>query len=319
MIGVGVAYALAGALFAAIAAFTAADREHPRRWRNGGFWGLLAVSFLFGDRLGDLGNGVLVLGLVLIGGIGGLGLSHPPTTSGPEREALAARFGARLFLPVLLVPLTTLAGSFAFKAIRLGGRPLVDPAQVTVISLAMGVVLALAAAMAMLRPPATAPIQEARRLLDSVGWAAILPQLLAALGAVFALAGVGRAVGALMGPWLPLDVRFAVVAAYGIGMMLFTLVMGNAFAALPVMVAALGAPVLIGRFGGDAAAIGAMGMLCGYCGTLMTPMAAHNIVPAALLNLSPGAVIRVQAPTAVMVLLANLALMEALAFRHATP
>jgi uncharacterized membrane protein len=152
-----------------------------------------------------------------------------------------------------------------------------------------------------------------------VGWAAILPQLLAALGAVFALAGVGRAVGALIGPWLPLDDRFAVVAAYGVGMMLFTVIMGNAFAALPVMVAALGAPLLIGRFGGDAAAIGALGMLCGYCGTLMTPMAAHNIVPAALLGLSPGAVIRVQAPTALLVLLANLALMEALAFRHAHP
>jgi uncharacterized membrane protein len=319
MIKVGVAYALAGVMFAAIAVFTAADASHPRRWRNAGFWGLLAVSFLFGDLIGDLGNGVLVLALVLIGGVGGLGLSQPATTTGPEREALAARFGARLFLPILLVPLTALVGSLAFKAVRFGGHPLFDPAQVTVISLALGVVLALIAAMALARPPAAAPIQEARRLLDSVGWAAILPQLLAALGAIFTLAGVGRAVGALIGPWLPLDDRFAVVAAYGVGMMLFTVIMGNAFAALPVMVAALGAPLLIGRFGGDAAAIGALGMLCGYCGTLMTPMAAHNIVPAALLGLAPGAVIRVQAPTALLVLLANLALMEALAFRHPHP
>jgi uncharacterized membrane protein len=317
MINVGVAYALAGVMFTAIAVFTAVDVSHPRRWRNAGFWGLLAVSFLFGDLIGDFGNGVLVLTLVLIGGAGRLGLSQPPTTSGPEREALAARFGPRLFLPVLLVPLTALAGSLTFKAIRFGGRALFDPGQVTVISLAVGVILALIAAMALVRPPAAAPIQEARRLLDSVGWAAILPQLLAALGAVFALAGAGRAVGALVGPWLPLDDRFAVVAAYGVGMMLFTAIMGNAFAALPVMVAALGAPLLIGRFGGDAAAIGALGMLCGYCGTLITPMAAHNIVPAALLGLSPGAVIRVQAPTALLVLLANLSLMEALAFRHA--
>ena len=317
MIKVSAAYALAGVLFAAIAAFTAMDGSHPRRWRNTTFWGLLAVSFLFGDLIGDVGNGALVLALVLIGGVGGLGLSQPHTTSGPQRAALAARFGPRLFLPVLLVPLTTLIGSMTFKGIASGGRPLVDPAQVTVISLALGVVLALVAAVVLVRPPPAAPVQEARRLLDSVGWAAILPQLLAALGAVFALAGVGRAVGSLIGPWLPLDDRFAVVAAYGVGMMLFTVIMGNAFAALPVMVAALGAPLLIRRFGGDAAAIGALGMLCGYCGTLMTPMAAHNIVPAALLNLAPGAVIRVQAPTALLVLLANLALMEALAFRHA--
>ena len=152
--------------------------------------------------------------------------------------------------------------------------------------------------------------------MDSVGWAAVLPQLLAALGAVFALAGVGRAVGDIFGQWLPLDNRLAVVAAYGTGMALFTMIMGNAFAALPVMVTALGAPLLVGRFGGDAAVIGALGMLCGYCGTLMTPMASHNIIPTALLGLPPGAVIRVQAPTAILVLIANIGLMDVLAFRR---
>jgi uncharacterized membrane protein len=94
------------------------------------------------------------------------------------------------------------------------------------------------------------------------------------------------------------------------------MIMGNAFAALPVMVGAIGAPLLIGRFGGDPAVIGSLGMLCGYCGTLMTPMAAHNIVPTALLDLPPGAVIRAQAPTALLVLAANLALINLFAFRH---
>jgi len=56
-------------------------------------------------------------------------------------------------------------------------------------------------------------------------------------------------------------------------------------------------------------------MLAGYCGTLMTPMAAHNIVPAALLELPSGAVIRAQAPTALMVLAANILLMYLLVFR----
>jgi uncharacterized membrane protein len=45
-------------------------------------------------------------------------------------------------------------------------------------------------------------------------------------------------------------------------------------------------------------------------------MAAHNIIPTALFGLPPGAVIRAQAPTAILVLTANVALMEALAFRH---
>jgi uncharacterized membrane protein len=58
-----------------------------------------------------------------------------------------------------------------------------------------------------------------------------------------------------------------------------------------------------------------LGMLCGYCGTLMTPMASHNIIPTALLNLPSGAVIRAQAPTALLVLAANLVLMNLFAFR----
>jgi uncharacterized membrane protein len=181
--------------------------------------------------------------------------------------------------------------------------------------MAMGVVVAFVVAVAMLRPAPSAPAQEARRLMDSVGWAAILPQLLAALGAVFALAGVGGAVGDLIGRWLPLDSRLAVVVVYCLGMAAFTMIMGNAFAAFPVLTVGIGAPLIVTRFGGDPAIMGAIGMLAGYCGTLMTPMASHNIVPTALLQLPPGAVIRAQAPTAIVVLLANIALMYALVFR----
>ncbi len=313
MIGVGVVYAIIGTLFAGIAVACALERDGSRRLGGAAFWGLFAVSFLFGDRLGDRGNGVLVLCLVLIGGLGGLGRAASPAVvvdDGPAR-----RFGLALFLPILLVPGVTLVGSLASKGLTLAGRPLVDPKQATVISLALGVLLALAAAMAMIRPPFLTPVREARRLMAAVGWAAILPQLLAALGAVFALAGFGRAVGDLAGHGLPLDSRWVAVATYGVGMALFTMIMGNAFAALPVMVGAIGAPLLIGRFGGDPAVIGSLGMLCGYCGTLMTPMAAHNIVPTALLDLPPGAVIRAQAPTALLVLAANLALINLLAFR----
>jgi uncharacterized membrane protein len=58
-------------------------------------------------------------------------------------------------------------------------------------------------------------------------------------------------------------------------------------------------------------------MLSGFCGTLMTPMAANfNLVPAALLGLKDRyAVIKVQIPTAILVLAANTGLMYALVFR----
>jgi uncharacterized membrane protein len=154
--------------------------------------------------------------------------------------------------------------------------------------------------------------------MDLVGWAAVLPQMLAALGALFVAAGVGDRVAEIFGYVVPWDSPLAVVATYTIGMALFTIVMGNAFAAFPVMTAAIGIPIIVRRLGGDPAVMAAIGMLSGFCGTLMTPMAANfNIVPAALLELpDKNGVIRAQAPTALLLLLGNTLLMYLLVFRR---
>jgi len=100
-------------------------------------------------------------------------------------------------------------------------------------------------------------------------------------------------------------------------MVLFTVIMGNAFAAFPVMMAGIGLPLLIQRHGADPASLGAIGMLTGYCGTLLTPMAANfNIVPAILLELKDQyGVIRMQAATAVVLLVFNIGLMAWVCFR----
>ena len=94
------------------------------------------------------------------------------------------------------------------------------------------------------------------------------------------------------------------------------MVMGNAFAAFPVMATAIGVPLLIQAYGGDPAVIGAIGMLAGFCGTLMTPMAANfNIVPAALLELKDrNGVIKAQVGTAIPLLIVNILLIYYLAF-----
>jgi uncharacterized membrane protein len=100
-------------------------------------------------------------------------------------------------------------------------------------------------------------------------------------------------------------------------MALFTMIMGNAFAAFPVMATAIGVPLLIQTYGGDPAVIGAIGMLAGFCGTLMTPMAANfNIVPAALLELKDrNGVIKAQVGTAIPLLIVNIVLIYFLGFR----
>lgn len=316
MIGLGLVYVVAGLVFGAFSVLSIGDRENPKRLGNALFWGLVSASFLFGDRFGDVGNGLLILALALIAGFGGLGRGKPKTTSPEERQLLAAKFGEKLFIPALILPLVVAFGVLVVKPLEIGGAPILDPKQAALISLAFAATIAVVVALVMLRQPIASPLHEGRRLMDTVGWAALLPQSLAALGAVFGLAGVGDQIGQLVTAFIPLDVRFVAVAVYCLGMAGFTMIMGNAFAAFPVMTAGIGLPILILKFGGDPAIVCAIGMLSGFCGTLMTPLAANfNLVPAALLELRDRyAVIKAQIPTALPLLIVNTVLMYVLAF-----
>ena len=310
-------YVPAGLFFAAVALRSALDAANPKRLGTAAFWGLMALSLLAGDAIGDFGNGLIVLGLAALAGFGLIGRGSPATTSEPEREAFAARLGNRVFLPALVIPAVALIGTLAWSYTPLGATGWIEPKRETYVFLVLGVLLALAVIFVWLRPPALAPVEEGRRLLDAIGWAAVLPQLLAALGAVFAAAGVGEIVGAGVRGVIPEGSVFLTVCVFALGMAGFTMIMGNAFAAFPVMAAAIGVPLLIEGYGGDPAVIGAVGMLAGFCGTLMTPMAANfNLVPAALLELKDQyGVIRAQVATALPLLAINILLIYVVAFR----
>jgi uncharacterized membrane protein len=310
-------FALAGAMFAAFALLSALDKSNPKRLGNAAFWGLMALSLLGGDFIGDFGNGLLVLGLAGLAGFGFIGRSHPPTTSEEERQAWSDRLGNKLFLPALIIPATALIGTLLYNYTPVGGFGWIEAKRETYVFLGLGVLLAIGAIFAWLRPPALAPLQEGRRLIDAIGWAAVLPQMLAALGVLFAAAGIGDAIGALTRMVIPDGSVFLTVAVFGVGMALFTMIMGNAFAAFPVMAAAIGVPLLIQQYDGSPAVVGAVGMLAGFCGTLMTPMAANfNIVPAALLELKDQyGVIRAQILTALPLLAINILIIYVAAFR----
>ena len=317
MIKLSAVYVLMGLLAAGVAIVSGRDRANPRRFNNAAFWGLYSITFLFGSLLPDVANGIIVLLMVGVAGIGRLGPAPAESNTREEREASARRWGNRLFIPALAIPFITIIGSKYLKTLPIGGRPLIDPGNATIVWLGIGTVGALIIGMAMLRPGLSTPIVEARRLWDSVGWAAVLPQMLAALGAVFAAGGVGGIVAELADRYLPLGTPLAAVVAYGVGMALLTALMGNAFAAFPVMTAGIALPLIVQQFGGNVVIVTAVGMLCGFCGTLTTPMAANfNIVPAKLLELpDDNAVIRAQIPTAVPLLVANIAIMYVFAFR----
>lgn len=307
MIGLGFVYLVGGAVFGGFAL----KSFLLRRWINGGFWGLLALSFLVGDWLGDIGNGVLALALVCLACIG---LRKPVPSDRPveARETSAMIHGRRLFYLALIVPGVTLVGSLVFRWMP----ALVDPKQATLVALTIGLLIALGIALRFLRARPFEPLEEGLRLVDSVQWAIVLPQLLAALGALFAAAGVGQVMGGLLSHLIPGGSLFGAILVYAGGMALLTIAVGNAFAAFPVMAAAVGLPLLIQGQHGNPAAVAALGMLAGFCGTLLTPMAANfNLVPAALLELRDRyGVIRAQAPTALILWCANVVLLYWLAF-----
>ena len=309
-------YVLAGAVFAGFAIGSVRDETNSKRWGNAAFWSLLAASFWFGDFFGDVGNGVLVLALVAIAGLHLVGRGTKQPASGEQREKSSERYGNGLFLPALIIPFTAFVGTLLFNYTPLKDLGLIDPKAVTLVLLGAGVILALLTCLLWFRPPLLAPIEDGSRLMNGVGWAAVLPQMLASLGVIFAAAGVGTTIGAMAGAIIPHGSIFLAVLLFALGMVAFTMIMGNAFAAFPVMAAAIGVPILIQADGGNPAVIGAVGMLSGFCGTLMTPMAANfNIVPAALLELkNQNGVIKAQVPTAIPLLIANILILYVAGF-----
>lgn len=313
MIGLEAIYILLGAMFAAFAISQVLDRS----WRSAIFWGCFAVLLAGGSWLPDPASGALVLVLAVLAIIG-LKPSNAAMADELARADSAQRLGNLLFAPALAIPAITLAGTFLLTLVKVSGAQLVDPKQVTLVSLAVGAVAGLIFATILLRSPITTAMKEGRRLVDAIGWAAVLPQALAALGGIFAIAGVGKIVAQLATGYIPMTEPLVAVVVYTTGMAVFTIVMGNAFAAFPVMTAGIGLPLIVGKFGGDPVIMSAVGMLSGFCGTLLTPMAANfNIVPAAVLELKDrNAVIKVQAPTAFLLLFANTMLMALFVFHR---
>ena len=311
-------YWLLGLYFGALAWRGLHDAGNPRRYTTALFWALLALLLFAAEHMPVRAVGACVVALVLIAGFGGLRAGRYGESTPESKRSDAARFGHRLFLPALLIPAITVVGTLSAKHLQIDGTPLFDNANTaTLTSLAVACLIALVVACTMTRQSPGTAVEQSRRLVDAIGWAALLPLLLATLGSVFQAAGVDAAVSGVVRAIVPVDNPLLIVIAYGLGMALFTIIMGNAFAAFPVMTGGIALPLLVNLHGADAASLAAIGMLSGYCGTLMTPMAANfNLVPAALLELKdPYGVIRAQWRTGALLLACNIVLMYFIAFR----
>ena len=309
--------ALCGLVLAAVGGRIALDANHAKRVGSAVFWLLLAVMIGAGQLLppGLVGAGVLVLTLLVATNRVGL-----PDFGDDEEEALeqrARQLGNRLLWPVLLVPAVAITGGLLLARLKPGGIAIVSAGQAAQVSLGLGCVAALVFALRTTGERPVAAVREGGRLLQLLGWTLILPQLLAGLGGIMGRAGVGDEIARLVAAALPVQLPLMAVVAYCAGMALFTILLGNAFAAFPIMTLGIGLPFIVEMHGGNPAIMGALGMLSGYCGTLVTPMAANfNLVPVRLLELDDDwAVIRAQVPFAATIWIFNVLLMGACVYR----
>ena len=291
-------YLLVGIILFIFAIQSFLDKEHKYRIGTGLFWLLYSVSFIFGSYLSKEINGWLVIVMAGIVLVKQLGKGHYFESAIEFKKGEAVRIGNVIFVPALLVGIITFIIGFFTKLGALVG-------------LGIAAIIAMCAALYITKGKLNQGFHEGRRLIDAIGWTAILSQLLAALGYLFNLAGVGKIISGAVASIVPADNVFLVVVAYCLGMVIFTMIMGNAFAAFAMITSAIGIPMLVVAHGANPAAVGAIAMLAGYCGTLMTPMAANfNIVPVALLEMHDQyGVIKAQIPIALAMLVLNILLM----------
>jgi uncharacterized membrane protein len=304
-----IVYALTGAALMVFAGFTLRDRRNPARLGTALFWFVLGVLFAFGTYLPAWLDGALVVLLVAIDGLGRVREGEYGEPSPARRAASAERLGWRLFAPVLLIPFLTYAATQIFRG------PGFVPNDVLYASLGISSVLAALLALAITRAHPVWLAHGGRRLADAIGAVLILPQLLAALGEVFKAAGVGKVIAAGIATVIPTGSLFAVVLVCCATVALFTFIMGNSFAAFPVIMAGIGVPLLIEPFGVNPALVGTLIITVASCGTLCTPMAANfNLVPPALLEMRDRhGVIKAQAPVAAVMFAAHVLVLWGLA------
>lgn len=302
-------YSLIGLVFVLVGVKSLRDPQAKKKGTTSAFWFILAFTFICGNYLPKWITGVCVIAIAVLTGINGVKQSANDTPDPKEVRASADKLGYKVFIPALCLALV------AVLAATLGGS--VSSLSWLTANNAIGVsgIVALLVALILFRAHPKYVVRDGARLMDNVGPVGILPQLLSALGALFTAAGVGTVIANGVSTIIPEGNRLIACAVYCIAMALFTIIMGNGFAAFSVITVGIGIPFLIMQ-GANPIVVGALGLTAGYCGTLCTPMAANfNIMPAALLEVkNKYAIIKSQLPVAGIMLVIHILLMYFFAF-----
>lgn len=296
-------YCIIGLLFGLNGVKALKDRDLKTRIPTAIFWFIVAFTFIAGSYIPKWITGACVVAMACLTASRKVSQSASDVPTAEETRANADKLGFKVFIPALTLALVAVLAATFFKSLGANN------------AIGISAVAALIVALCLFKAKPATALADGTRLLDSVGPTGLLPQVLSALGALFTAAGVGDVIASGVGMVVPEGNRLAAVVVYCVAMALFTMIMGNGFAAFSVITVGIGIPFVIAQ-GGDPVVVGTLGLTAGYCGTLMTPMAANfNIMPAALLETrSKYAVIRSQIPVAITMLVIHIILMYVLAF-----
>ena len=269
-------YCIIGLFFISNGVKALKDPDCSKKHTTALFWFILAFTFIVGAHLPRWITGACV---VLMAALTALRLVAPSKSDVPqaaETRKAADKTGYAVFIPPLTLAVTAVLVATFLKVLGANN------------AIGISGTIALLVALLLFKTKPSYAVTDA---------------------------GVGDVIAHGVSAVIPTGNLFAATAVYCVSMALFTMIMGNGFAAFSVITVGIGIPFLIAQ-GANPVVIGALGLTAGYCGTLMTPMAANfNIVPVALLETkSKYAVIKSQIPVALTMLVIHILLMYFLAF-----
>lgn len=249
------------------------DTTNKNRYGTATFWTILGIVIGFGRWLPALVSGILIFVMTIPAIAKKVGKGDSRLPSKAYMEKMSEKLGMKIFIPALSIGVFAIL--FALFT-NLGA----------LVGVGFGVLVAMLILMFFSRDNRpTTFLDDAADMLGTVGPLSMLPMLLASLGAIFTSAGVGTIISRAVGTVVPEGNVNIGIIIYALGMVIFTIIMGNAFAAITVMTVGIGAPFVFSQ-GANPALIGMVALTCGFCGTLLTPMAANfNIVPVAMLEM----------------------------------
>lgn len=295
-------YIMIGLYMATTMVFTLKDKNHKTRIGTALFWGIVSAIFIFGKLLPPAVVGTLIIVIAILSALKQINIGTLKQLDTTFAQLKADKLGLKIFIPSLAIAFVAMAIA---QFTKLSGT----------VAIGIAAVVALLLTFVFTKAKPIEYIEDSNRMFQSVGVFAILPQLLASLGALFTAAGVGDVISNIISGVIPDGNRLAGVIAYCVGMALFTAIMGNGFAAFSVITVGIGVPFVFAQ-GGDPIVCSALALTSGFCGTLLTPMAANfNMLPAVLLEMKDkNLVIKAQAPFAIALLTIHILLMYFLGF-----